>query len=168
MADSLNSGGNKPQELSMEMRLLLAFVLMGVVMWISQTYFAPPPKKAAPPAAATPTSPSPIETAKTNPAAPETPAATAPAPAPNATAEKVEPAFVVQTNLYRIVINNQGATVRSWQLKKFKGSDGKPLDLVNGAAGLDFPFSLYFTGAKPSANVNWVWYKQTGDPDGLG
>jgi YidC/Oxa1 family membrane protein insertase len=173
MADSINSG-NKPQEMSMEMRLLLAFVLMGVVMFISQTYFAPPPQKKAASMATGATGPSGPQTvsvndpAKTNPSAPPAePAVTAPR-APNATVEKVEPAFVVQTDLYRVVINNQGATVRSWQLRQYRGSDGKPLELVNTAAGMDYPFSLYFTGAKPTANVNWTWYKQTADPDGLG
>ena len=58
--------------------------------------------------------------------------------------------------------------MRSWQLKKYKGNDGKPLELVNTAAGLDFPFSLYFPNQKPAVNVNWAWYKQTVDPDGLG
>ena len=58
--------------------------------------------------------------------------------------------------------------MRSWLLKKYKGNDNKPLDLVNTAAGLDFPFSLYFPNEKPAANVNWAWYKQTADPDGLG
>ena len=34
--------------------------------------------------------------------------------------------------------------MRSWQLKKSKGNDNKPLDLVNAASGLEYPFSLYF------------------------
>ena len=58
--------------------------------------------------------------------------------------------------------------MRSWQLKKYKGNDNKPLDLVNTASGLEFPLSLDFPGQKPPANVNWTWYKQTADPDGLG
>jgi len=58
--------------------------------------------------------------------------------------------------------------VRSWLLKKTKGNDGKTLDLVNTASGLDFPYSLHFPNQKPNVNVNWTWYKQTIDPDGLG
>ena len=58
--------------------------------------------------------------------------------------------------------------MRSWLLKKTKGNDGKTLDLVNTASGLDFPYSLYFPNQKPTVNVNWTWYKQTADPDGLG
>jgi YidC/Oxa1 family membrane protein insertase len=53
-------------------------------------------------------------------------------------------------------------------LKKTKGNDGKPLDLVNPTSGLDFPYSLYFPGTKPAVNVNWTWYQQTVEPDHLG
>jgi YidC/Oxa1 family membrane protein insertase len=172
MAESSKQGGFKPPEVPMERNLLLAFVLIGVVMYVSQTYFAPPaPKKGAAPAAqSAPSStgaakpPDAVNTKVTAPEPPPKPAA----PAPNATAEKVEPVAVIQTDLYRIMLSNQGGTVRSWQLKKYRGNDGKPLELVNGAAGLDYPFALYFAGAKPSADVNWSWYKQTIDPDALG
>src|SRR5208283_1998774 len=63
---------------------------------------------------------------------------------------------------------NQGATVRSWRLKKYRGNDGKYLELVNLAAGLEYPFSLYFPDKQPTAKVNWTYYTQTGDADGLG
>ena len=33
---------------------------------------------------------------------------------------------------------------------------------------LESPFSLYFPGQQPSAKVNWTYYTQTVDPDGLG
>jgi YidC/Oxa1 family membrane protein insertase len=174
MADSLNTGGNK-QEMSMEMRLLLAFVLMGVVMYLSQMFFAPPPppKKIAsanPTAQASPQSSPADKAAATNPAPPAaTQTATAPTtPAPNATPDKVEPHFVVKTDLFRVEFSNQGGTVRSWQLRKYHGNDGKPLELTNTAAGLEYPFSLYFPAAKPTTDVNWKWYKQTPDPDNLG
>jgi len=39
---------------------------------------------------------------------------------------------------------------------------------VNLAAGVEFPFSLYFPDKQPTAKVNWTYYTQTGDPDGLG
>jgi YidC/Oxa1 family membrane protein insertase len=53
-------------------------------------------------------------------------------------------------------------------LKKTTGNDNKTLDLVNAASGLEYPFSLYFPKDKPAANVNWAWFEQTPDPDGLG
>ena len=166
MAESSNKGGYQPPQVPMERNLLLAFVLIGVVMYISQTYFAPPPppKKPVTPVSA-PASTAPTGTA-TGTAATE--AVAKPAPAPNATVEKAEPVLVIQTDLYRVALSNQGGTVRSWQLKQYRGNDGKPLELVNAAAGLEFPFSLYFPNAKPTADVNWTWYKQIPDPDNLG
>ena len=79
--------------------------------------------------------------------------------------------MVVQTDLYRISFSNQGATVRSWQLKgsKFKDSDGKQVELVNSAAGLTPPFSFYLPDDKDlEKKLNWSYYTQTADPDGLG
>jgi YidC/Oxa1 family membrane protein insertase len=174
MAESLNGGsGAQPpkKEMSMEVRLLLAFILMGVVMFVSQYYFKstapPPPSK-------------PAETAQTAPAdaKPATPAAPADTPAPeakvavapnpNATPQQSLPPLVIETDLYRVTLSSQGATVRSWLLKKFKEKDNHPLELVNTASGLPYPFALSFPDKKPAGDVNWVWFVQTVDPDGLG
>ena len=76
--------------------------------------------------------------------------------------------MIVDTDLFTVAFSNQGATVRSWRLKKYRGNDGKYLELVNLAAGLEYPFSLYFPDKQPTAKVNWTYYTQTGDPDGLG
>ncbi len=153
----------------MEVRLLLAFLLMGVVMFLSPYLFKTqqpaPAKKAEQTTAATTAPASPAQ-----PQQPEKAAAATVAPAavtPRITASP-QPPLVVDTDLYRVTFSNQGATVRSWLLKKFKGNDEKPLDLVNPKAQVGFPFALYFPGQKPDVNVNWVWYKQTPDPDGLG
>src|SRR5580700_11248409 len=62
----LNSGGTsggsgKPKELSMELRLLLAFILMGVVLFVTPYFYktvAPPAKKPAPAAGNTALPPS--------------------------------------------------------------------------------------------------------------
>lgn len=160
----------------MERNLLIAFVLVGAVMFLQSKLFPPPPQpKPSPSAQTTGASANTSggdanQAAATSPAPPPTPApAVAPAPpAPNATPERVEPHFVVQTDLFRVEFSNQGATVRSWQLRQYHGNDGKPLDLVNTAANTEYPFSLYFTGAKPTSDVNWKWFKQTPDPDNLG
>jgi YidC/Oxa1 family membrane protein insertase len=175
MAEPVTGGsGNKPsKELSMEMRLLLAFLLMGAVMFVSQ-YFM---KSQAPPPAQ--------QTAQTgDPKAPETPkdapkdaapAATPPKtaqvealPLPGATPEVTLPVVTIDTDLYTVTFTNQGATVRSWLLKGFKGNDSKPLELVNTASNTPRPFALSFPGDKPAKDVNWAWYTQTPDPDGLG
>jgi YidC/Oxa1 family membrane protein insertase len=187
MAESVNGGSKTPaqppKEMSMEVRLLIAFLLMGVVMFLTPYFF----KSQVPPAAnkgvagqtASQSTPGVPSTPGAQPASEATaPPASAPAsaeaevaaaPMPvGATPQKAEPMLVIETDLYRIAFSNQGGTVRSWQLKKAKGNDHKTLDLVNTAAGMDFPYSLHFPEQKPLANVNWAWYQQTADPDGLG
>ena len=54
MAESVNGGSNTPaqppKEMSMEVRLLLAFLLMGAVMFLTPYFFksqVPPPGKKA-------------------------------------------------------------------------------------------------------------------------
>jgi YidC/Oxa1 family membrane protein insertase len=175
MAEPVN-GGNKltpPKEMSMEVRLLLAFLLMGAVMFVFQylSPTAPPPKPPQKQTAtatepATPAAPPPAAAAPTPPPTAE-PAATGP-PTSAATVAHVEPPLVIETDLYKIALSNQGGTVRSWQLKKWPNNENKPLELVNTASGLDYPFSLHFTAAQPATRVNWAWYQQTVDPDGLG
>jgi YidC/Oxa1 family membrane protein insertase len=171
MAESVNGGGNpsqSPKEMSMEMRLLLAFLLMGAVMFVFQylTPQAPPPKKQTPTTSAQTTPVADTPAATPAPATPE-PAAKAVAN-PAATPQVVLAPLVIETDLYKVTLSNQGGTIRSWQLKKTKGNDGKPLDLVNPTSGLDFPYSLYFPGTKPAVNVNWTWYQQAVEPDHLG
>jgi len=169
MAETVNggSGNQPPKEMSMELRLLIAFALMFGVMFLTQ-YFLPkqapvPAQKVAqstkPPAPAAPAAP-----AETG-APPQVTSAEAAAPK---TSQQTLPPLVIDTDLFRVTFSNQGANVRSWQLKKYRGNDGKPLELVNTASGLDFPFSLYFTGQKPATDVNWAWYTQTPAADGLG
>src|SRR6185369_5576861 len=141
MAESVNGGSNTPaqppKEMSMEVRLLIAFLLMGAVMFVTPYFFksqVPPPGKKD--AAVQTTSQKTDAAVPTGPDGKPVPAATAPAePAPEAvvtaplpagaTPQKVEPPFVVETDLYKVAFSNQGATVRSWLLKKTKGNDGK-------------------------------------------
>jgi YidC/Oxa1 family membrane protein insertase len=59
--------------------------------------------------------------------------------------------------------------VRSWELKKYKDTTGKPLQLVNTAAAkIDPPFALVFKDRKPSADVNQALYAAKPFPDGAG
>jgi YidC/Oxa1 family membrane protein insertase len=185
MADSQNGGSKFPQpkEMSMELRLLLALVLTVPILFIGPYFFGsqtPPPKKAV-----TPTTAPAAVTQTTNPAAtqdtakPAPPAATSKTtakpvsavPGSTVTDQQPLPSMIVQTDLYRISFTNQGATVRSWQLKgaKFKDNDGKQVELVNSAAGLAPPFSFNLPDDKDlEKKLNWSYYTQTADPDGLG
>ncbi len=177
MAEPVNGGGSPtqtPKEMSMEMRLLLAFLLMGAVMFVFQYLYpqTPPPAAKKEPATAAQVAPekpppTPAEPAPSRPAANQLPAKTATSN-PAATPAVVLPPLVIETDLYRVTLSNQGGNIRAWELKKTKGNDNKPLDLVNPASGLDYPFSLYFPETKPAENVNWEWYQQTVDPDHLG
>ena len=178
MADSSNGGSKfqQPKEMSMELRLLLALVLTVPILFIGPYFFGsetPPPKKVPAPTAVAPSA-TPAE--KPAPAEPQTPkvalrTANSTSLTGTATNQQPAPSMVVQTDLYRISISNQGATVRSWQLKgaKFKDNDGKPVELVNSASSLVTPFSFYLPGDKDlEKKLNWSYYTQTADPDGLG
>ena len=182
MADPVNDGNSnpasKPKEMSMEVRLLLAFLLMGAVMFVTPYLFkTETPPGAKKPSATTSATQNPPESPVQNAAAPAQPAAapteetaeaSAAVPTVKATPQQPLPPFVIDSDRFRITLSNQGATVRSWQLKNFRGNDEKPLELTNTAAGLEYPFSLHFPGKKPTTNPNWAYFTQTADPDGLG
>jgi YidC/Oxa1 family membrane protein insertase len=168
MSETANGGNpnqtQPPKEMSMEIRLLLAFLLMGAVMFLTPYFLKSPPPNSAKKTTPAATEPAPVSSA---PALPQTVESSA-APTTPATPQQVEPSFIVDTDVFRIAFSNQGATVRSWVLKKYKGNDGKPLELVNTAANTDYPFSLYFPEQKPTANLNSAYFTQSGVPDGLG
>ncbi len=46
-------------------------------------------------------------------------------------AETGEKTFEVETDLYKLTLSNKGAVIRSWILKRYKDSNGKPLDLLD-------------------------------------
>jgi YidC/Oxa1 family membrane protein insertase len=168
----------KKKELSMELRLLIAFILMGAVLFTTPyLYKAVSPQAPVKNAATAAQTPSPASQAPA--AKPEATPAAAPAPKPaaaapaaplpaSATRQHPEPPVVIETDLYKVTFSNHGATVRSWILKGYKGNDNKPLELTNPAAPLEFPFSLFFPGLKPQTNVNWAYFTQKPDADGLG
>ncbi len=175
--------GQPPKELSMELRLLLAFLLMGAVMFVTPFFYKNPPS----PAANAVSTGGAVPATETAGAGAGAAAAATPAesttdgtvPATPATSQRELPPLVIDTNLYRVTFSNQGGTVRSWLLKdtpakKFRGNDGKQLDLVNTAANtptplVAYPFSLYIPNNDPLAQkVNWAWFTQTPDPNGLG
>jgi YidC/Oxa1 family membrane protein insertase len=177
MADSVNDGNSnpaqKPKEMSMEVRLLLAFLLMGAVMFVTPYLFkteTPPAAKKAADTQAAQTQPAaaPVQPAPAAAAVAETAVASAEAPTMKPTVQQPLSPFVIDTDRFHIAFSNQGATIRSWQLKKYKGNDNKLLELTNTASGLERPFSLYFPAKKPTTDPNWALFTQTGDPDGLG
>jgi YidC/Oxa1 family membrane protein insertase len=157
------------KEMSTELRLLLAFLLMGAVLFLTPYLVKSPVtgKKSSPPpppAASVQTQPA-AEAVSSAPAAP----AQAAAPAQPATSQQALPPLVINNGVFKVTFSNQGATVRDWVLNNFKQDDNKqPLNLVNTASNTDWPFSLYFPIDKPTFDVNRAYYTQTPDADGLG
>jgi YidC/Oxa1 family membrane protein insertase len=152
------------KELSMEARLLIAFVLMGLVLFLTPYIYKPAsaPAPGANKAAVSKTTD--VKEASTPPPAP---APVAPAPA-SAAAEMPgqihgdkEETVVVDTDLYQVVFSNKGAVVKSWVLKNFKDHEGKLLDLVDSTAvaKAPAPFAVEFRNQKPTTDPNWALFK---------
>jgi YidC/Oxa1 family membrane protein insertase len=161
MADSNRSGPQEKKELSTENRLLLAFVLMGIVLFATPYFFKTPPP---PPGKKVQLAPSPVTTPEQKPAEPA-----AAASAPGQVSAAKESILTLDTDLYHIEFSNRGGVVRSWILKKYQDSNHKPVDLVNSAAALvtGYPFSLVFKNQKPSADINNALYAIKRSDDGL-
>jgi YidC/Oxa1 family membrane protein insertase len=169
----LSSNPNQPRkrkELTMEVRLIIAFVLMGIVLFISPLIFGPPP---APPR---PTKPPPVESTQSpeEPKKPDAPKPEAPEQTAGATSEFVGPReapkiVTVDTRLYVVKLSNEGGVVKSWVLKEHKDSEGKRLELVNQAAleaKKPAPFSIMNQDGK-EAELNKAIFSTTQSDDKL-
>ncbi len=147
--------------------MLIAFVLMGLILIVTpwaykQLGIAPPVdakstavKPSAKPADATTTAAA--STASGTPMKlPNAPAGQNPPPVTDVISGASAQDYTIDTNFYNVVFSNRGATVKSWTLKKFKDSAGKPLELVNplGAAKFGYPFSFIFRDKQPSVDLN--------------
>jgi YidC/Oxa1 family membrane protein insertase len=160
---------NKPgkKELSMEQRLLLAFVLMGLVLFLTPYFYkAPPPPKTTPPVKSQTAPASSPAVSKTAEAIPATPAT----PVPGQIVATSEQQFVVDTDIYRVTLSNRGGTVRSWILKKYRDKQGQPLELVNAASYSKVapPFSVALRDDKASDILNYGLYVAKPAANGLG
>src|ERR1019366_6905285 len=158
------------KELSMEVRLLIAFVLMGLVLLVSQYFIKPAPAPTATKEGAA-KSAQPV-----TPAAVEKPEAVIPSTAKQKAAETVgavqavaEETVTVDTDVYRVVFSNRGAVVRSWVLKDYMDHAGKPLELVyqSGLARVTAPFAIEVKGQTLATDPNTALFKATRSGDGL-
>ena len=179
-----SNGGQKSigapkKELAMETRLLIAFGLMGVVLLVSQ-YILPkppePPKKtatvASAPAAASEAA-KPVAAAESKAGAKAGTKADAKpgaAAAPEAVAAEREKDYVIETELYKITFTNRGALVKSWILKAYKDSRGKPLEVVNSrAAGkVNGPFAIRYRDGQGAHEINKALFAAKPSDDKLG
>lgn len=172
MAQEIKLPGSPNQEPGMEKNLLIAFALMGVVIFGTQ-YFMP---QAAP-------APVKKEAAQTTAAqapaqAPDAPPAIAAAPAKLAPGQVAAPVVAaskeqtsrIETELYTVEFSNKGGVVTSWILKKYKDSRGQPLELVHGPARekAGNPFAIQLNGRDMNPNLNWYLFAVSQAADGLG
>jgi YidC/Oxa1 family membrane protein insertase len=171
---------------SMEIRLLLALILMLAVLFGTPYFYrmigagGPASKTAGqtaetvPGKAAKPESKATESKAKTE-AKKET---QLPKPAPAVSPEalpvvsaQAEETTVIDTNVYRITFSNRGGVVKSWLLKKYSASSQKQeLELVNTEAApkTGWPMSLTYEKQKPSVDLNAELFAAKKTPDGLG
>jgi YidC/Oxa1 family membrane protein insertase len=160
-------------EMSMETRLLLAFGLMGLVLFASRYFLpkpAPPPQKKAEPVEVQVK----VAGAEEQSAAPKAPAAApakaaAPAqPSPERIVAEKEETHILETSVYRIVFSNRGAVIRSWVLKKYRDSNGSPVELVNAVAApkAGWAYSYVFPREKPAKDLNTALFAVS-QPDPL-
>lgn len=147
----------------MEWRLLLAFLLTGLVMFLApyvyHKIYGPPPK--APPGAKAAIKPE--EPAKAAEKVKPEPGSLRPV-----AAEKAEE-LTLETDLHRVTFSNRGAVVLRWELKRYKDAAGKTLELVNTAATgqTGSPFALAFKDPPPS-DPNQALFAARPAEDGLG
>jgi YidC/Oxa1 family membrane protein insertase len=173
MAD-INGPQKSPNaEPAMEKRMLLAFLLMGAILFATPYIYRTFAPQQAPQKTAVPAKPVPQADQTAASAAEPKQEAAEPreqlAAAAPVAAAKEEP-YTIETEVYRITFSNRGAVVRSWLLKKFRDSAGKPLDLVNpsGAAKVGYPFALEYKDRKPSVDLNSALWAIRPSDDRLG
>ena len=142
---SNSPGGIPPKPPSLEKRLPIALALMMLVLLVSQYVFKPAPgakpvkpvndkespSLVQPPAAATPAT---AQTQAQTQNQSRNQAANVPGAAGQVQAVS-EVTTDVDTDLYHIVFTNRGAVVKSWVLKRFYDTSGKPLELIATKSG---------------------------------
>jgi YidC/Oxa1 family membrane protein insertase len=172
--------------MSSELRMLLAFGLMGIILvgsnWVyhrmglipAETLQSAQPKSDAKTASGKAVAPLP-NSAGTLPGQTSVAADT---PAPPATSQNATPVapiaatnkqtWFVDTDVYHVIFSNEGGVVQSWTLKGYHDAGGQPLELVNqrGALKVGFPLALQFRGEATSPLNKALWEYHPG-ADGL-
>ena len=152
--------------------MVLAFVLMGLILFGSQWLYKKLGYAVTPPVAETKQSDTKAKPAAGQPATPPTEASASAASTQSvaATAAAAESEWTLDTSVYHVVFTNRGAAVKSWTLRKFQDNKMKPLELVNakGAQKDGFPFTYEFRHQKPTADLNTALWVARPSADGLG
>jgi YidC/Oxa1 family membrane protein insertase len=152
----------------MSKNLLLVFVLMAVIVIISQQFLFKKVEQAQP-GQKQQTEQQQARQQESAPAAvPSAQGKSAPASTPSAAIKQAsgETETVVENDLYKITFTNKGGLVKSWILKKFKDDKGNPLELVNDKAAPQFgyPLSLHTADENLGNKLNSVLYVSDAGP----
>ena len=143
-----------------DMRSTMAFFVLMLAVLFGYQYFFKPKTAPTPPAQtqSQAQSPQPDATAGQTQWALSGAQASGSTPAIAATSETETS---VENELYKIILTNRGAQVKSWILKSYKDTGGKPLDMVQPqtAARFGFPLSFYTYEPALTAQLNQVLYQ---------
>ena len=146
----------------MERRVLLAISLSFLVLFLYQSYFAPPP--AAP--VETSTGGSAAGAAIPTPPPGGSPVTPSPDPAPPPVkvdeGESSEREITVETRNVRAVFTNRGGRLKHWVLKQYRNEGGEPLDLIPAAEAVNnalVPFSLRLDDQDATSAANGGLYQ---------
>ena len=155
----------KQEKFTMETRFLVFFLVMMVVLSVTQYFYKPPvqppqapvKKMEVPPpsvAALPAVTPGPLDHS----------AGAAPAQASTEAATRIE------NGVSAVEFSNRGGgTIRSWVLTKFKEANDKPLDMVNasGKGIIPPPMSYEFKSVKPAIDLNQALFTSKVSDNGL-
>jgi YidC/Oxa1 family membrane protein insertase len=155
-----------------DMRSLLVFGLLAIVVFFGFQYFVKPKPPAPQPATQSQTQPAPSESQPAaEPPATSGPSATAgkvrgkaqAAPATPAITAATETLTTVENGDYRIVFTNRGGLVQHWILKHYFDTSGKPLDMVQVQASQRFglPLSIFTYDQNLTTELNQALYQPT-------
>jgi len=154
----------------MERRVFIAIVLSFLVLYVYQTYLAPPPPPSPKPAASTsaPAAPAAAPSNNVVPSAPALPpqagaAVSSSAREPQAVvSDTAEREVAVETAKVTAVLTNRGGRLLHWRLKEYRDSAGEPVDLVPSGlpASEALPYSLRVTDdPNLTSRLNDVLYR---------
>src|ERR1700723_1084864 len=153
------------KELSDQQRVLIAFALMLLILFVWGKFFKPTPP---PPSTAQKSGQVSTEMpaqATNQAAATTTPSVETILPPPaGAIQASEEQIIVIESSLYRVQITNRGGLAQSWKLKKYLNDDKppQPLALVNIPASRQigaWPLSFALEDSAAELKANTVLYK---------
>ncbi len=143
-----------------DMRSLLIFGFLAIVVFFGFQYFQKPKQTTPAPAAQTQSLPPSEAQPVAGQAAPSGPVPSAAGGAP-AIAAAAETESTVENANFRITFTNRGAQVKHWILKHYNDSTGKPLDMVQAQASARYglPLSLFTYDDGLTAQLNQALYQ---------